>query len=279
MSPRILKSRDAIESCTLQLHSWRPFQLPATMSKTLDSDSPIPYPATTIGFRSKRLCRAGRRTSFSVEALDMSRLSLFDDDSLLSSAACKREGMRWFARKRRRRRRAGSRSLSARTSDRSRSRIHRRRCCSVGASAAYATCSDFPVAAGTDSSGEMFANGHANWSSDVSEAARNPLRERKDNGSDTGEKEHLSSGFGHAENFDQQGNESGYGSEPGYGGDVEFGYCDEVDEEEDDPRLPFWGEQFVGTFSNLERVGENMLQKAHHRCWHKKRDLIMNALM
>lgn len=170
----------------------------------------------------------------------MSRLSLFDDDRTFSSAH-KREGMRWFARKRRRH---GSRSVSGRSSDRS--GTHRRRCCSVGASAAYATCSDFPVAVGTDSSGELFIHGDSNWSSDVSEAARNTRRER-DNGS--GEKENLNSGFGHTGNFDNQGqgNESGYGSEPGYRGDAEFGYGDEVDEEEDDPRLPFWGEQFGGT--------------------------------
>lgn len=80
----------------------------------------------------------------------------------------------------------------------------------------------------------------------MSEVARNTRRER-DNGS--GEKENLISGFGHAGNFDNQGqgNESGYGSEPGYRGDAEFGYGDEVDEEEDDPRLPFRGEQFGGT--------------------------------
>ena len=40
----------------------------------------------------------------------------------------------------------------------------------MGASAAYATFSDFPVAAGTDSSRELFVNGDSNWASDVSEA-------------------------------------------------------------------------------------------------------------
>ncbi|CAI9105428.1 OLC1v1004349C4 [Oldenlandia corymbosa var. corymbosa] len=290
MSPRALESRHSIESCTLHLHSWRPFQLPpVTIPKTLDSDSSKPYSsatatATAAGnvFRSKRPCRADRRTSssFAIESLDMSRLSLFDDDRALSSASAvnkQRDGMRWFARKRRRR---GSRSVSGRSSDRS--GTHRRRCCSVGASVAYGTCSDFPmVTGGTDSSGELFVNGDSNWSSDVSEAARNNnngvTRRERDNAA-SGEKENISSGFGNNGNFDNQGgqgNESGYGSEPGYRGDAEFGYGDEFDEEEDDPRLPFWGEQFGDSISKLERVGENTLQKTHHRCRRKKHDLRM----
>ncbi|KAF2596258.1 hypothetical protein F2Q68_00010276 [Brassica cretica] len=36
------------------------------------------------------------------------------------------------------------------------------------------------------------------------------------------------------------GNKSGYGSEPGYRGDVEFGYGDEYDDEEEDVKLLFW---------------------------------------
>ena len=130
--------------------------------------------------------------------------------------------------------------MSGRSSDRSGTR----RCCSVGASAAYGTCSDFPIAVGTDSSGELFVNGDANWSSDVSEA-RNSRRDR-DGGS--GEKDNLGSGFGPSGGlgFDSQGVESGYGSEPGYRGDAEFGYGDELDEEEDDTRLLFWGNEFGG---------------------------------
>lgn len=102
------------------------------------------------------------------------------------------------------------------------------------------------MAVGTDSSGELFVNGDANWSSDVSEA-RNSRRDR-DGG--TGEKENQNlggSGFGPVGGFDSQGAESGYGSEPGYRGDAEFGYGDEFDEEEDDGRLLFWGNQFGGT--------------------------------
>lgn len=234
MSHRTLDSRHSIESCTLQFHSWRPFQFPVAIPKTLDSDSPKPYSTTANGFHSKRPCRADRATSFSIEALDMSKLSLFDDDRPLSSAH-----KRWFARKRRRR---GSRSVSGKSSDRS--GTHRRRYCSAGASAAaYGTCSDFPMAAGTDSSGELFVNGDPNWSSDVSEAAKNSRRER-DNGS--GEKDNLSSGFAQVGNLENLGSESGYGSEPGYRGDAEFGYGDEIEEEEDDSRLLFWGQGFGG---------------------------------
>lgn len=141
----------------------------------------------------------------------------------------------------RKRRRRGSRSVSGRSSDRSGTR----RCCSVGASAAHGTCSDFPLAVGTDSSGELFVNGDANWASDVSEAKNSSRRERERERED---KENLGVGvgFGQFGNFDAQGNESGYGSEPGYRGDAEFGYEDELDEEEEDARLLFWGDQFGG---------------------------------
>ncbi|XP_057963888.1 uncharacterized protein LOC131155022 isoform X2 [Malania oleifera] len=242
MSHRTLDSRHSIDSCTFQLHSWRPFQFPGT-PRTLEPDHYIskPYCKTTTtsssatGIHSKRPCLADRATSFSLDNLDMSKLSLFDDDRSYA-APHKREKFRWIARKRRR---CGSRSVSGRSSDRSGTR----RCCSVGASAAYATCSDFPVAPGpgTDSSGELFVNGDASWASDVSEA-KNSRRDR-----DVADKENLGCGFGQIGSFDALGNESGYGSEPGYRGDAEFGYGDEVDEEEDDPRLQFWGERVGGT--------------------------------
>ena len=169
----------------------------------------------------------------------MSRLSLIDDDKPIAAGHYRSGSYRLIAGKRRRR---GSRSVSGRSSDRSGTR----RCCSVGASAAYGTCSGFPVAMGTDSSGELFGNGDANWSSDVSEA-KNSRRDRdRDGGS--GEKENLGIGFGVNGGSDANGNESGYGSEPGYRGDAEFGYGDEFDEEEDDGKLLFWGEQLGGTF-------------------------------
>lgn len=163
--------------------------------------------------------------------------------------------------------------MSGRSSDRSGTR----RCCSVGASAAYGTCSDFPVAVGTDSSGELFVNGggDANWASDVSEA-RNSRREKGENGgtNGSGEKENVGWQFG---GFEAQGVESGYGSEPGYRGDAEFGYGDEVDEEEEDGRLLFWGDRLEDTYSKMEVVGENTFsdQKSHHRCRRKKHDYRM----
>lgn len=236
MSPKTLDPRRAIDNCIFHLHSWRPFQV---QSKTLDSsDSPKPYAAQGNGFFSKRPCRADRATAFPIDALDMSKLSLFDEDRHKRDT-----GIRWIARKRRRR---GSRSVSGRSSDRSGTRL---RCCSVGASAACGTCSDFPMAPGTDSSGELFVNGDVNWASDVSEAARNSRRER-DGGSAERESSIAALQIG---NVESQGNESGYGSEPGYRGDGEIGYDDEFDEEEDDQRLLFWGHEFGGipsTFLN-----------------------------
>ncbi|KGN52810.1 uncharacterized protein LOC101206482 [Cucumis sativus] len=261
MSRRPLDSRHSIDSCTLKFHGWTPFHLP----KTLDSDphntsaptNSKPYYSSTP-LHTKRPCLSDRTTSFNVDAIDMSALSLIDDDKPSIPPA---RSFRLIARKRRRR---GSRSVSGRSSDRSGTR----RCCSVGASAAHGTCSDFPIAVGTDSSGELFVNGDANWSSDVSEA-KNSRRERE-------EKDHLGSGFVSSNGgFDAQGNESGYGSEPGYRGDGEFGYGDEIDEEDEDARLLLWGERLGD--SRMEIVGENTFadQKSHHRCRRKKHECRM----
>ncbi|KAG4396836.1 hypothetical protein JHK82_026666 [Glycine max] len=260
MSHKPLDSRHSIDSCLLQLRSWKPFKL--------QQDGPHPKP-----YYHKRPCLSDRTTtSFS---LDMSKLTLAaDDDTIHNPNNNRATNYRLVARKRRRR---GSRSLSGRSSDRSGTR----RCCSVGASAAYGTCSDFPVAMGTDSSGELFGNGDPNWSSDVSEA-KNSRRERERDG----EKENVGVGFGVSGCSDANGNESGYGSEPGYRGDAEFGYGDEFDEEEDDPRLLFWGDQlgendltFIAPAvdSKREMVGENTLldQKSHHRCRRRKHDCRM----
>ncbi|KAK8630785.1 hypothetical protein V6N13_079560 [Hibiscus sabdariffa] len=260
MSHKALDPRYSVDACTFQLHSWRPFHL----QQTVDSSDPQYTPpnlSSTNGFHPKRPCLSDRTTSFSI---DLSKLTLLDDDNNNTnnpiSANPKRSSFRLFPKKRRRR---GSRSVSGRSSDRSGTR----RCCSVGASAAYGTCSDFPVAVGTDSSGELFGNGgDPCWASDVSEA-RNNRKERGDGGS--GEKENSVVQFG---GFDAQGNESGYGSEPGYRGDGEFGYGDEVDEEEEDNRLLLWGDHFGDTHSKMEIIGENSFsdQKAHYRCRRKK---------
>ncbi|KAJ4957181.1 hypothetical protein NE237_013964 [Protea cynaroides] len=274
-----LNSRHALESCTFQLHSWRPFQS-QTLTKTLEPDhgTPKPYSTSTTVvtnpsngvLHSKRPCLSDRTTGFSIDSLDMSKLSLMEDERT-SRVPHKKGSLHWVARKRRRR---GSRSVSGRSSDKSGTR----RCCSVGASAAYATCSDFPIAAGTDSSGELFVhNGDASWASDVSEANKHSRRDGRDVGS--GERENLGSGSWQAGVFDHQGNESGYGSEPGYRGDAEFGYGDELDEEEDDGRLLFWGDRFGDR--HVEMVGENTFsdQKAHHRCRRKKHDWRMTDMI
>ncbi|XP_059298049.1 uncharacterized protein LOC132050686 [Lycium ferocissimum] len=135
------------------------------------------------------------------------------------------------------------------------------------------TCSDFPVAVGTDSSGELFVNGDMNWTLDnVSEVTRNLLRKEKEGGER--ESSNLNVLQGQIGSFEGLGNESGYGSEPGYRGDAEFGYGDEFDEEEDDQRLSFWGDEF-GALSRMEKVGENSLQKVHHRCRRRKQDCRM----
>ncbi|CAM8925279.1 unnamed protein product [Rhodiola kirilowii] len=252
-------SRKSIDSCAFKLHSWKPFHIPA---KTLDSSDSLNPKPSSAGFHSKRPCLSDRATSFAIDSLDMSNLTLFDDDDRpISAAMHRRGGLRMLAGKRRRR---GSRSLSGRSSDRSANR----RCCSVGASAAYATCSDFPVPAGTDSSGELFVNGgEANWASDVSEARSSSRKEKDD-------REHATGGIAQFVGLEGQGNESGYGSEPGYRGDAELGYGDEFDEEEDDQRPLFWGNKFEEHDTKMEVVGENSFseQKSHHRCRRKRHD-------
>ncbi|KAL5983735.1 hypothetical protein ACLOJK_017826 [Asimina triloba] len=246
MRQRTLNSRNALESCTIQLHTWNPFHL-QNLSKALESDLSI---NSNHALRSKKPCRSDRATAPNLPVdLDLSKLTLADDDRPFVPRQPRRGTLRWLDRKRRRR---GSRSVSGRSSDRSGTR----RCCSVGApggcgggaSAAYATCSDFPVLAGTDSSGELFVNGgaDASWASDFSEA-RNLRREGvKDSGGTTDREGSGAVASSQGWGSEAPGNESGYGSEPGYRGDAEFGYGDEYDEEEDDGRLLFWGDRLGG---------------------------------
>eukprot|EP00250_Pteridium_aquilinum_P015841 c22793_g1_i1 orf=156-1535(-) len=141
---------------------------------------------------------------------------------------------------RKRRRKCGSsRSGSCRSSESRRARINASDAPTVGASAAYATCSDIPMP-GTDSSGELFFYG--------------------DGGGISWESEYSLSGEGVVQRIDgvdvlhawivseTQNLESGYGSETGYGGDGELGYeddgvPDEQDEEEREQlRLGPWNE-------------------------------------
>lgn len=194
--------------------------------------------------------------------IDMSKLSLLEDDGRKPMSKAPRRGdiektnsfdrlsyrsippisSIHIARKRRRR---GSCSGSGRSSDKSRNRIPGSDPPTRGVSAAYATCSDFPIA-GTDSSGELFYYGDGNWGSEmvvpINEVKNPPIafkREVKDIGG-----EHIFSWQG----IDIQSNESGYGSEPGYRGDEELGYGedgagDELDE--DDVEITCWGNLFV----------------------------------
>ncbi|XP_010556737.1 PREDICTED: uncharacterized protein LOC104825970 isoform X2 [Tarenaya hassleriana] len=251
-------SRNSIESCTLQLLSWRPYQ--GAAPKTLDPSEPSKPFSSTNGFHStpKRPCLPDRSTSFSIEAI--SRLSLADAEIFGGGGGGKapasnynKGSLRLVARKRRRR---GSRSVSGRSSDWSGTL----RCCSVGA---HGTCSDYPFAVATDSSGELF--GDASWASDVSEV-RNSRRERDSGGGGSGEKDGGGFGIG----IEPMGSESGYGSEPGYRGDAEIGYGDEFDEEEEDAKLMFWGD------SRMEVVVEEKefsdIKAHYNRCRKKKHD-------
>lgn len=219
MTGKTLNTRHALEACTYHLHSWNPFH----RSSISAAGKKPPAPAAVDGG--------------SIPGLDLSKLSLIDDDR---PPKLKRDHFRWVSRKRRRR---ASRSLSGRSSEKSGSR----RCCSLGPSAAYATCSDFPVAAGTDSSGELFVSGggDVNWASDVGEARR-PEAVEKENPA--------SNGVLHSGVVEGLGNESGYGSEPGYRGDGELGYGDELDEEDDDGRALFWGEDFGGMMEEIPLI-------------------------
>lgn len=75
--------------------------------------------------------------------------------------------------------------------------------------------------------------------------------------------------------------DSEYGSEPGYRGDVELGYGDEIDEEEEDGRQQlFWG-GVIGDMNKMKIDGDNNFgeQKSHHRCRRKKHDVrILDSL-
>ncbi|KAM7274725.1 hypothetical protein ACFE04_016591 [Oxalis oulophora] len=267
----------SIDSCTLRLHSWRPF----VDSTTTSSHGGIVYPHHQPYHTIKRPCRSDRATSLPpIDSIDLSRLSLIDDYKPIATVSqnnnnkSSRSKLRLLDKKRRRR---GSRSVSGRSSDRSGTRM----CCSVGA-----TCSDFPVAIGTDSSGELFGN-VADWASDVSEAKNSiTRREREDkelgftnSAAAAAAGGGLGAGSGGGQfGLDVQGNESGYGSEPGYRGDAEFGYGDEFDEEEEDTRLLFWGDQLSsGRDTQMEGVGENTFseQKLHYRGRRKKHDCRM----
>ncbi|XP_068317220.1 uncharacterized protein [Pyrus communis] len=158
LSHKSLDSRHFVDSCTFQLHGWRHFQLQqqtsTPTSKTLDSAD---CKSNDLLLHTKRPCLSNRMTSFSIDVIDMSRLTLVDDDRTISVGHHTRNGNFQFIAKKRWH--CGSRSVSGISSERNGTR----RCCPVRASTAYGTCSDFPVLVGTDSSGELFGNRDANW--------------------------------------------------------------------------------------------------------------------
>ncbi|XP_066308840.1 uncharacterized protein [Miscanthus floridulus] len=168
---------------------------------------------------------------------------------------------RWLGLRKRRRRGAGSRSVSGRSSDRRRS----------------GTCSDFHFTCGaggggaTDSSGEM-------WASDVGEVRMRDVPMATEFGpAPVAGIGAASGGVGAAAEATVA--DSGYGSEPGYRGDVELGYGDEIDEEEEEEdgrQQLFWG-RVIGDMNKMRIVGDNNFreQKSHHRCRRKKHDVRM----
>ncbi|KAE8725758.1 Detected protein of confused Function [Hibiscus syriacus] len=153
MSHKALDPHYSIDTCTFHLHSWRSFHL----QQIVDSSYPQYTPSklsSTNGFHPKRHCFSDRTISF---CIDLSKLTLLDEDNNNNnpnSANPKRSSFRLFARKKNRHHR-GLRSVSGRSSNRSRTRM----CNSVGTSTAYGMCLDFLMAMGTDSSEELFGNG------------------------------------------------------------------------------------------------------------------------
>lgn len=137
-----------------------------------------------------------------------------------------------------------SRSCSSRSSDSRRSGhaswMYASDPTTVGASPAYATCSDIPIPA-TDSSGELSFIGEGSWDPDSS------------CGEGVAQKRECIAWLA----TDTQSLESGYGSEPGYRGDGELGYedddgfPDEPDEEEKEPlHLSPWRDSVTETMTS-----------------------------
>ncbi|XP_031496310.1 uncharacterized protein LOC116261670 [Nymphaea colorata] len=274
-------SRHSLESCTLKLNRWKPFFLSAESQK---SDSPSRDPTSSssittnkqkpkapdglVNLPTKKQCLSDRpmnpQTSISknMEFVEFaSPTTLIDTNDSNQQSKKMVVGFRhpW------KRRRRGSRSASGRSSgDRSRTAV------------AAASASDFPIWAGTDSSGELFFNCDQNWVSDDSKGSG-----RKEGKDVVGGGENVcSSSYQLQGVVDSQNNESGYVSEPGYRGDVEYGYGDELDEEEDDSRILFWGDSGAADMEveeRMEDVGANAFseQKSHHRCRRKKHEYRM----
>ena len=176
----------------------------------------------------KKPCRSDRSTAPPSSA----RLPDAETPTPAPSGGASGGSFRWFGLRKRRRRGAGSRSVSGRSSDRRRS----------------GTCSDFHFTCGaggggggggaTDSSGEM-------WASDVGEVRMRDVSMATEFGpapvSGVGV-----GGGGVGAAAEAAAIDSGYGSEPGYRGDVELGYGDEMDEEDEDGRQQLFWDGVIG---------------------------------
>ncbi|KAM7272317.1 hypothetical protein ACFE04_026980 [Oxalis oulophora] len=101
----------SIDSCTLHLHSWRPFVDSTTT--TTSSHGGIVYPHHQLYHTMKRPCRSDRATSLlPIDSIDLSRLSLMDDYKPIATVSnnnnkSSRSKLRLLDKKRRRRKREG----------------------------------------------------------------------------------------------------------------------------------------------------------------------------
>ncbi|KAH7282474.1 hypothetical protein KP509_35G031900 [Ceratopteris richardii] len=167
------------------------------------------------------------------------------------SRALARGLWRWkeHSQARKRRRKCGSsQSCSGRSSESRRARFNGSDAPTISASAAYATCSDFPMP-GTDSSGELFFHGDStgiNWDSEVSLSGEGMVQ--RIDGVDVLHAWIIG---------DSQNLESGYGSDTGYRGDGEFGYGDDgiPDEQDEEERTQLglgpWDDNIVKKGSSV----------------------------
>lgn len=162
--------------------------------------------------------------------------------------------------RKRRRKCASPRSGSGRSSESQRVRINASDAPTVGASAAYATCSDIPMP-GTDSSGELFYGGGIGWDSEISLSGEGVVK--RIDGVDVLHAWIVS---------ETQSLESGYGSEPGYRGDGELGYEDDgvPDEQDEDEReqlrLGPWNEGIAEKSSSAGGITVKITMEEGYMC-------------
>ncbi|XP_031486944.1 uncharacterized protein LOC116255299 [Nymphaea colorata] len=262
-------SRLSLQSCTLKLSNWKPFfqssDLHSPSSSTTKQNIDCPNEFSDLPTKKQCLCDGPSRVlpsiSTHVEVLEIPNLTLVDENR---TSRLVKKMARGFRRPWKRRRRA-SRSASGRSSgNRSRTTV------------ATVSAPDFPIMVGTDSSGELFFKFDANWA--PHELKGSCGKEGKEFLG--GRENFFSSNCSLHSVVDSQSHDSGYVSEPGYKGDVEYGYGDELDEEEEDGRFLFWGDsgsKKMEVEDRMEDVAVDVVaeQKSYHRCRHKKGDCRM----